>query len=203
MMAGHPGSDDPRRPLPGALTCVLLLGLFAVDVSGPTPSRAQSPDTDAGHLEFDFMIGRWDIQFRAYDVETGLVTSALNAIQQAEYANGDSLIVDEWTSFSQETGEQASHGVTLRTYSRSTGRWQHAFLRSGQDEQAAVFSGEWRDNEMHASGATTLLDGRVMQFRLRFYEIESDSFNWMEEWSIDGGANWVLAKTQVATRIEG
>lgn len=185
-----------------------VIGLMGLAVLGTNGSRlvqahTQSERPDPGHREFDFMIGRWDIEFRSYDPETGAITSVLDAVQEARYVNGGTMIVDEWTGYSPETGEQVTHGVTLRSYSPTTALWEHAYLRSNQEGRASVFSSEWRDNAMHAEGSSQLADGRILLFRLRFYDIERDSFNWMEEWSIDGGTSWHLAKTQVATRNDG
>ncbi|NKB90518.1 MAG: hypothetical protein GKS06_20110 [Acidobacteria bacterium] len=182
---------------------VLGIAVLVATGSGPIQASTQSEEPDAGHREFDFVIGRWNIEFRSYDPETGALTSVLDAVQEARYVNGGTLIVDEWTGYSRETGEQVTHGVTLRSYSPMAGRWEHTFLRSNQEEHASVFSGEWRDDAMHAAGSAELDDGRTLLYRLRFYDIEDDSFNWMEEWSIDGGANWRLVKTQVATRNDG
>jgi hypothetical protein len=185
-----------------------VIGLMGIAVLGaigarPVPANTQSEKLDPGHREFDFMIGRWDIEFRSYDPETGTLTAVLDAVQEARYVNGGTLIVDEWTGYSRETGEQVTHGVTLRSYSPTTGLWEHAFLRSNQEERASVFSSEWRDNAMHAEGSSPLADGWTLIFRLRLYDIERDSFIWLEEWSIDGGTSWHLAKTQVATRNDG
>ena len=71
---------------------------------------------------------------------------------------------------------------------------------AGQRDSASTFEGEWRDGEMHAGGSSPMEDGRTLRFRLRFYDLGPNSFKWMEEWSVDDGESWHLAKTQVATR---
>lgn len=176
--------------------CIALTVLL----TSATPISSRGQATGGGAQAFDFMIGWWDIEYRAYDVETGEVTSILDAVQHAEYRNEGSLIVDEWTSYDPETRDQVSYGVTLRSYSPATGRWQHTYLRSGQQTAASAFSGQWSNGEMRASGSTIIPDGRVLHFRLRFYDITENDFKWMEEWSIDDGRTWALAKTQVAIR---
>ena len=162
-----------------------------------------APNLPEGTHQFGFMIGDWDVHFTRYNPETGEVLYELDATQKVRYVNSGSMIYDEWIGYDRETGEQSSHGVTLRSYSDSTGQWEHAYLMSGSPDKASSFSGEWRDGEMHASGGSPLPDGRLFRFRLKFYNIGPDRFDWMEEWSIDDGETWHLAKTQEVVRRKG
>lgn len=180
----------------------MVTAMVAFAAYAPAPASAQTDETASGHLGFEFMIGTWQIDFRSYDLDTGEVSSVLDAVQEVTYLNGTAIIVDEWTGFSRETGEEISYGVTLRSYSPTTREWQHTFLQSGQAGPASAFSGSWREGEMRAEGSESLDDGREMRFRLKFYDIAATSFKWMEEWSIDDGLTWHLSKTQVAQRIK-
>lgn len=211
ILRGPNASETPQASNgssgPGAMILVLLVGL----VSGATPASSQVTARDSnqavasdqgvpGPLQFDFMIGEWDVVYRSFDVETGELKQELKAVQKARYVNNRSMIVDEWASYDPDTGDQVTYGLTLRSYAEETGKWYHNYLRAGDPTGGSRFNGEWRDGVMHAEGAALIPGGRTLRFRLKFYEIEADSFKWMEEWSIDDGATWHLAKTQDVKR---
>ncbi len=184
----------------------LMQSLSIICALAAAPVYAQEADVQAkseiapGALEFDFLIGHWDIFFRRFDPESGEILMELNALQTANYVGNRQMIVDEWTGFDQTSGEQVSHGVTLRTYSATARQWTNVYLESEQTDDVSQFQSRWIDGEMHAQGSSKLLDGRTLNYRLRFFEIQPDSFEWKEEWSINGGKSWHLVKTQSATR---
>lgn len=165
-----------------------------------SPAAETDDEILPGSLQFQFVIGEWDIAFKAYDPETGEVIREHRARQRAEYLNDQGMIFDEWIAFSPTTGEQRAYGVTLRTYSDTTGTWQNVFLSAAQPGPAAPFASHWRENEMHGQGRFDRPDGGAVEFRLRFFDITDNSFGWEEKWSIDGGKTWHLAKAYRAKR---
>lgn len=164
----------------------------AVPWNAQVPLYGEDPSPES--REYDFLIGDWDIVAKRYNIFDGSVISELRARQRTEYRNDGRMIVSEWTGFAPDTGQKVVHGVTLITYSPTTGQWQNTFLGSMQSGPASVFTTERVDDEIRGGGPT---------FRIRFFDITEDGYSWEQRITVDGGDTWILERTQQARRRPG
>lgn len=147
--------------------------------------------------EFEFLIGCWDCEgvVRAPD---GTVASRYQGTWEAEYAFGDRMVIDTFRRFA-AGGEETASTVTLRTYCRSTARWEMATLFSLRPQTLTSFHGQRDGEEMHLHGMALDRDGARVETRIRFHDIGEDHFEWQLEASPDG-QTWTLLWTISAQR---
>ena len=171
---------------------------------GLTPVYSSEKETEKetvpGSLQYQFLIGDWDIKVSKYYVPDGGLKKEKTAWQHVEYRDNGKMIVDEWTGYDAETQEKDSYGVTLRTYSDETQQWQNVYLGSNQNVDTSSFVSVWTDNEMHGTGQYEVENLGTIKYKLRFFNITENSYEWEEYLSKDDGKNWFLSLKQVATR---
>lgn len=154
-----------------------------------TPLYDQEPPAES--QQYDFLIGDWDIVAKRYNVFNGSVLSEVSVHQHTEYRNDGRMIVSEWTATSPTTGKKVAHGITLTTYSNATKKWQNVYLGSMQPGPVTGFATERVGDEIHGGGPT---------FRIRFFDITPNSYEWEQRVQIRNGDTWLLERTQSATR---
>lgn len=157
-------------------------------------------DANPGRLQYQFLIGEWDIKVSKYYVPAGGLKEDRTARQKVEYKDNGKMIVDQWTGFDALTKKQDFYGITLRTYSEETQRWQNVFLGSNQKVDSSSFISEWKNNEMHGAGQYEVEGLGTIKYKLKFFNITKNSYEWEEMLSKDDGKNWFLSLRQVATR---
>jgi hypothetical protein len=152
----------------------------------------------AESLQFDFLIGEWDVAGTRYNPE-GAVLMQYQASWHAQYLNGKRMVMDDFKVLA-PTGQEISSFVTLRTWSEATHRWEMAGLSALQPAMNAAWSGAWRDGEMQIEAIGKTPQGGTMINRIRFFGIEKNQFNWDSQVSLDEGKTWTRNATLVATR---
>lgn len=153
----------------------------------------------AESLQFDFLIGDWDVAGTRYNPD-GSVLMQYKASWNAIYLNDRRMVMDDFKALV-PTGQAVSSYVTLRTYSEATQRWEMAGLSAFQPAMSATWSGVWRDGEMQIEAIGNTPNGGMMINRIRFFQIGKDSFNWESRISLDNGKTWGLNASLVATRV--
>ena len=151
--------------------------------------------------QFDFLIGNWDVAASKYK-EDGSLLFHYKASWSAKPLNEGRMVMDEFKAYL-PTGQEISSYVTLRTYSETTRRWEMAGLSALQPAANAQGFGEWKDGEMLLDAVGVNPDGATINNKIRFFNIEKNSFNWESRISYDSGKTWAKAATFVASRIRG
>lgn len=149
-------------------------------------------------LQFDFLIGDWDVAGTRYNPD-GSVQMQYKASWTAKYLNDKRMVMDDFKALA-PTGQDVSSYVTLRTYSEVTHRWEMSGLSALQPAMNAAWSGVWRDGEMQIEAVGKMPNGGTMMNRIRFFQIEKNSFKWESRISLDEGKNWGLNASLIATR---
>ena len=166
-------------------------------LDSPGPAADRPPEA---HL-YDFLVGHWDLK---------VVGHGANGAQQesrgelhAEFVLEGRAIQDVWIT--PPRGERAGaaelpvtgafYGTTLRIYDPGLKAWriqwsdpvtQYYAQQIGRPEGADIVQlGDMPDGS---------------KLRWRFTEIRPDSFHWIGEMSVDGGASWTLVVEIFAKR---
>ncbi|MCR9133659.1 MAG: hypothetical protein NXI08_13840 [bacterium] len=144
----------------------------------PSFAIAQSTET-----YFDFWVGNWDLTWQHTDGSEGTGT---NLIEKTL----DGVVIQE--NFRALTGAYAGlKGTSLSVYNPQTKTWKQAWA----DNQGSYFdfTGVVENGQrIFQTEEQTLADGRTLIQRMRFYDIEQDTFKWDWESSFDGGVTWTL-----------
>jgi hypothetical protein len=140
-----------------------------------------------GH-QFDFLIGDWDVAATRFK-EDGAVLFQYKASWSAQSLNQGRMIMDDFKALG-PTGQPISSFVTLRTYSEATRRWELQGLAALQPTSAVEWHGVWQDGQMMLDALGQGPDGKPLMTRIRFFQIEKDSFSWESEVSRDAGRTW-------------
>lgn len=157
-------------------------------IQGATPATRQ----------FEFLLGEWDVAATRYK-EDGSVLFRYRATWSARYLNEGRMMVDDFKALD-SAGQAVSSYVTLRTYSEATRRWEMAGLAALQPSATAEWHGEWKGGEMLLDARGRDPAGNGVMTKIRFFDIETNSFNWESETSRDEGKTWVKAASLHASR---
>ena len=174
--------------------------------SDKTPNPSLPPEISAylkgaatkAHLQFDFLIGDWDVVANRYAAD-GSVDVTYQAIWSAQYINDKRMIIDDSKALA-PTGEPVSSFVTLRTYSEARGRWEITGLQALQPALTAEWFGEFIEGEMFLHAAITTPDGSSVQSTIRFFDISQRKFLWENKMSFDGGKSRIEIASLMAIR---
>ena len=151
-------------------------------------------------LQFDFLIGDWDVAATKYK-EDGSLLFQYKASWSAQYLNEGRMVMDEFKAYF-PTGQEISSYVTLRTYSETIGRWEMTGLSALQSNANARWFGEWKDGEMLLDAVGVNPEGATINNKIRFFNIEKNSFTWESRMSDNSGKTWTKSAFLVASRIQ-
>lgn len=151
--------------------------------------------------QFDFLIGDWDVAASKYK-EDGSLLFQYKASWTAKYLNEGRMVMDEFKAYF-PTGQEISSYVTLRTYSEKTRRWEMAGLSALQPAANAQWFGEWKDGEMLLDAVGSNPEGATINNKIRFFNIEKNSFTWDSRISDNSGKTWTKAASLLVSRIPG
>ena len=199
--------------------CVIILALSPIiGVAAPptkseeqiVESKSQAPQVPpevARYLkgqslegqQFDFLIGNWDVAATRYK-EDGFPLFQYKASWNAKYLNEGRMIVDDFKAYA-PTGQAVSSYVTLRTYSEATHRWEMAGLSALQPAASAEWYGELKDGEMLLDAIGKDPAGNMVKTKIRFFNVEKNSFSWESKVSRDEGKTWVKTASLLASRV--
>ena len=131
------------------------------------------PCSDPRCRQFDFWIGEWELTW-------GEDARGSNTIR-AEYGG---CVIQE--KFDGKPGMDFT-GMSVSTWDRRDEKWKQAWV----DDQGNYFdlAGEFKDGEMVLLHEQPQGGGQIWN-RMRFNNIQADSFDWHWERSEDGGKTW-------------
>ena len=140
-------------------------------------AQARTPvevEVEAVRRQFDFWLGEWDATWGDGDQGTNSV-----------YQDFEGKVIVE--NFD---GRPASEyqGLSLSVYDVSAGRWKQTWVDS--EGNYLDFVGGWDGSEMVLCRESTTPEGTPASFRMRWFEIGDEAFDWAWERSLDGGAAW-------------
>jgi hypothetical protein len=158
-------------------------------LAGPTTESAQ----------FDFLIGEWEVAATRYQAD-GSVLVRYPGRWSAQHLNEGCMVMDDFRALA-PTGQAISSYVTLRTWSPATRRWEMAGLAAFQPAAPAEWHGVWEDGEMRLDARGQGPDGQTVRTRIRFFDIEPNSFAWESRSSRDEGQTWFAVASLIATRV--
>lgn len=157
-------------------------------LAGATPEAKQ----------YDFLIGDWDVSATRYK-EDGTPLLNYKGLWQAKYLNEGRMVMDDFKALS-PTGQPVSSFVTLRTYSDVTKRWEIVGLQAFQPSAPTEWHGVLKDGEMLLEAIARPPNGKIVQTKIRFFSIASESFSWESSMSFDEGKTWRRVADLRATR---
>jgi hypothetical protein len=125
--------------------------------------------------QFDFWLGEWDLTW-------GEDGRGHNSVR----AKWDGCVIEENFDGAPSMDFQ---GMSVSTYHPQTKQWQQTWV----DSQGSYIhlTGAFEDGKMVLINQPPASDGSVL-FRMVFYNIEEDSFDWDWDRSEDGGSTWEL-----------
>jgi tetratricopeptide (TPR) repeat protein len=138
----------------------------------PCESRPES-------RQFDFWVGDWNV----------VTTRELTPVGRShiERALGACVIWENWTSL----GESAYSGKSYNVYNPDQKRWEQFWV----DNQGGMihFHGGLTEGVMDLyTDGIPQADGKVLQRRLRFYNLGADRVRQFSEGSTDDGKTWTV-----------
>lgn len=131
-------------------------------------------EVESPRRQFDFWLGEWDATWG--DGEQGT-----NSV----YQDFDGKVIVE-NFDGRPTSEY--QGLSLSVYDARAGLWKQTWVDS--EGNYLDFVGGWDGSEMVLAREGLTQEGEAALFRMRWFAIESDSFDWAWERSLDGGATW-------------
>jgi hypothetical protein len=138
--------------------------------------------------QFDFLIGDWAVEATRYKEDETPVFK-YSALWSARALNDGRMVMDDFKALA-PNGDPISSYVTLRTYSEVTSRWEMVGLQALQPSVPAEWHGVSSDGEMLLDAMATLPGGQRVRTKIRFFDIEPDSFSWQSSVSRDEGKTW-------------
>jgi hypothetical protein len=147
----------------------------------PLNSKCDAPDG----RDFHFWIGNWDLRVRQRI-----------AIQGNEYREGRAVssvrpILDGCVLLEEFHGDQLPRpvvGMSVSTFNARTGQWQQTWVDNSANNM--VFQGGYAGGRMEMIHKDE--DGRdSVLWRITFYNVHDDEFDWAYDRSTDGGRTWL------------
>jgi hypothetical protein len=126
--------------------------------------------------QFDFWLGEWDCTW----VHDGARCTATNSV----YADlGGCVVVENFDG----RPSLELQGLSFSVYDRAAGCWKQTWVDS--EGGYLDFAGSFENGvmELRRNGD---VDGTPAVFRMRWENIEPDSFDWRWQRSVDGGETW-------------
>jgi hypothetical protein len=129
----------------------------------------------APEQQFDFWLGEWDVTWGDDQHATNRVDKILDAKVIREQFDGHP--------------DAPFRGLSLSVYDPQAKQWRQTWV----DDQGNywAFSGGFEDGRMTLA-TEVVADGKPVQLRMVFFNIEADELDWNWERSEDGGRNWEL-----------
>ena len=137
--------------------------------------------------EFDFLLGSWTTTIRRFDAD-GHERLRQRGRWTGRKLHGGRILLDETVSF-REDGTEVASMATLRSYSPSLRRWQMTFLVAHQPVLPIRFVGRRVGDELQLEVTAVADASSSLLARARFFEIQSDRFEWEQETRLPGRAS--------------
>jgi hypothetical protein len=146
--------------------------------------------------DFDYLLGDWE--FTSENKESGKGRGFWSAIRLAEGAQ----ILDEYRAVSPSGKTTYYASSTLRAYNAVLDRWDLVSADFGTGLQN-IGTARRVGSEMHVEQKLRGIGQKPSRWRIRFYNIKSNSFSWTADRSLDGGKTWEHKHQQIEARRIG
>lgn len=190
----HRASSVTRRWSVVWLAC--LCAAVSVIPAGVSSQTAASPQKlyEAHRGDFDYLLGDWEftIDSRQFGKGRG---------KWAAVRLSDGQILDEFRVID-EAGETMYVTTTMRAYNSEKDQWELVGMHRGDGLQNSG-SGRRIGNEVLITQRTGTDQGVAITQRIRYYNIQKDSFSWVADQSRDGGKTWIRDSTRIEARRVG
>ena len=167
-----------------------------------------TPDFDPGELNPDAppetailgqLAGIWDVEQEVRN-QDGSWRATGTAEWRWYFILDGHAIQDDWIKpAAAESGDaKPSFGTNLRIYNADTASWEMAWIDSN-NRNLASFTAVNVDDTVVMTGQNPT--GR--QVRNTFFDMEAETFEWVQEWTFDEGSTWVPVARIHARRRRG
>jgi hypothetical protein len=178
------------------ILCVCAVVMAASGLSAQrakrTPQQIQA-SYDEHKSDFDYLLGDW--QFTANNRQYGKSNGRWSVVRLTT-----GQILDEYRLVD-DKGATFYVTTTLRNYNAVADRWELI----GMDDRNGLQdfgTGQRAGAEMRIEQRFGVAGGTPNTLRIRYYNIQPNSFSWTADQSTDGGKTWVKDFIQIeATRI--
>ncbi len=178
---------------------VLVLALATTAVGQTTSNSKKTPEQLQALFEqhkgdFDYLLGDW--QFTADNKQYGKSNGRWSAVRLAT-----GQILDEYRLID-DKGATFYVTATIRNYDVIHDRWELIGMddRNGlQDFGTAQRVGP----EMHIEQKFGVAGGNPATMRIRYYNIQANSFSWAGDQSTDNGKTWVKDQLRIEAKRIG
>lgn len=164
--------------------------ILAVSLLASPAWSQESDDGDRAALlkerksDFDYLLGDW--RFTTHHAEYGDAAGYWTAVRLA--TGEGSHILDEYRVVDQD-GVTYYASTTLRVFNAADGVWELVSAETGAGLQNMGVARKVGD-EIHIEQRFGGAFGTPEIWRIRYYDIRPDSFSWVADRSVDGGAKW-------------
>jgi hypothetical protein len=158
-------------------------------------SKAASGTEILGQLN-----GNWLVQMQIRDQEGNWHSQDQYREWRWYYILDGHAIQDDFiTVYTDDRGNvsRTESGTNIRIYNDEEKQWYMAWIHSN-GRRLATFTAVNEDDKVIMRGTND--QGR--EIRNTFYDIGPESFNWVQDWTFDGGDSWVPVVKIRATRID-
>jgi hypothetical protein len=164
---------------------VLFLPATAKEAVPGSDGRLNSKCNAPAGRDFDFWIGTWDLRVRQRI-----------GIEGDEYRDGRAVsivrpILDGCVLLEEFDGDQLPRpvvGISVSTFNSRTGRWQQTWVDNSANNM--VFQGGYAGDHMEMIHKAEE-GGDPVLWRITFYNVHDDEFDWAYDRSTDGGKTWL------------
>jgi hypothetical protein len=168
-----PGFPDYFHGNSQLMNRLILLGFFATITCGTAAQNLVRPCNAPACSQFDFWLGDWDLTWG--DTSTG--------------SNSVMKIMDSWV-INENFNDPASHyrGMSWSKYDSANAVWKQTWV----DNQGGyiTLAGKFAAGEMVLyTEPGTAAGGKTVVSRMKFYNINAESFDWNWESTTDN-VNW-------------
>lgn len=174
------------KRLTQVLLAVALIATCTTSIADEANSGKTAAPTNEVRQQYDFIIGEWECTFVQF--AKGKEATNYPCTWHGRYTFDGLMVQDDFRMYHQE--KMVFSGTTLRTWVAHKKRWDLAFLGAGVGHWPNFF-GEWQEGQMQITSKGTDQLGEF-DAKIRFTNIQDDSFLWQMEKSYDGGENWQL-----------
>lgn len=153
--------------------------------------------TEDHSKEYDFLVGSWSCEWVQFSENKKV--AAYPCEWEGKYTLDGTMMQDDFRMYAND--KLVFAGTTLRTFVPHKNRWDLAFLASNMGHWPN-FYGNWTGDEMAITSQGEDKGGKY-DAKIRFHQIEKDSFTWEMKKTYDQGETWEIGSRIYAKRTEG
>ncbi|WP_235297323.1 DUF1579 domain-containing protein [Portibacter marinus] len=158
---------------------LFLLPIIITATIGLAFSQANNQPSEEDLSKLDFWVGEWDLTWEGGKGKNVIEKTLKGRVIQENFK-------------ATEGNFNGYLGMSISTFDPRDGKWHQAWADSqgGFINLIGIMDGDQRIFQLAEPG--TMPDGTQFINRMRFYDIQEDSFTWDWERSTDDGKNWQL-----------